>query len=122
MILDIDHVVLTFAFDKYVTLTGLEIDLFLCPKWGIHAPLIKIYGSNTMTLSTGNIVSKYTTSPSHRSCDCISTVVISIETHQPSYPIWHIVVKFNSFPKTKWVHVGEVRFLNTTGVTLGTIQ
>ena len=43
------HVVLTFAFEKNVTLTGLEIDLFLCPEWGIHAPFIKIYGSNTMT-------------------------------------------------------------------------
>ena len=114
------HVLLTFAFNKNVTLTGLEIDLFLCPEWGIHAPIIKIYGSNTVTISTGNRVTKYTTSPSHRSCDCLPTVVIPIETGQSSYPFWHIVVKL--LPKTKWVHVGDVRFLNTTGVTQGTFS
>ena len=118
-----DQVVLTFAFDKDVTLTGLEIDLLLCPEWGIHAPFITIYGSNTMTLSTDNIVSNYTVklpdSENRREllCFCLSTVIIPIETGQSSYPIWHIVVTFTSFPNTEWVYVGDVRFLNMTDVT-----
>ena len=116
-----DRIVLTFAFDEDVTLTGLEIDLFLCPEWGIHAPFITIYGSNTMTLSSSNVGSNYTSSTSHTSCDCLSTVVIPIEMGESSsYPIWHIVVSFTSFPNTEWVHVGEVRFLNTTGITSAT--
>ena len=55
-----DRVVLTFAFDKDVTLTGLEIDLFLCPEWGIHAPFIMIYGGHTMTLTSSTILRNYT--------------------------------------------------------------
>ena len=35
-----DHVLLTFGFDTAVTLTGIELDLFLCPEWGTYAPFI----------------------------------------------------------------------------------
>ena len=117
-----DQVVLTFAFDEDVTLTGLEIDLFLCPEWGIHAPFIMIYGGHTMTLSSSNIFRNYTTFPSQIAHCSLSTVVISIKTSESSYPMWHIVVSFSSFPNTEWVHVGEVRFLNKEfkGVTSGT--
>ena len=38
-----DHVLLTFGFDTAVTLTGIELDLFLCPEWGISAPFISAY-------------------------------------------------------------------------------
>ena len=33
-----DHVVLTFGFDTDVSLTSIELDLFLCPEWNIGAP------------------------------------------------------------------------------------
>ena len=124
-----DHVVLTFAFDEDVTLTGLEIDLFLCPEWGIHAPFITIYGSNISDFilypsqsraTNGDFIRNY--EPSHTSCDCLSTVVFPFEIGESSsYPIWHIVVSFSSFPNIiEWVHVGEVRFLNMDGVTSAT--
>ena len=33
------YVVLIFGFDTAVSLTSIELDLFLCPEWSISAPL-----------------------------------------------------------------------------------
>ena len=37
------HVLLTFGFETNVSLTGIEMDLFLCPDWGIGAQRITVY-------------------------------------------------------------------------------
>ena len=38
-----NHVVLTFGFDTAVSLTGIELDLFLCPEWKIGTPYITVF-------------------------------------------------------------------------------
>ena len=43
-----DHVVLTFEFDTAVSLTSIELDLFLCPEWNIGAPFIAVYGDESI--------------------------------------------------------------------------
>ena len=108
-----DHVVLTFGFDTAVSLTSIELDLFLCPEWNIGAPFISAYidekNSFVFFHSPGAIRSK---TPSQTSCDSLSTITISFQGLTTS-PTWHIVVSFAAQPDTEWVHVGEVRFLGT---------
>ena len=41
--LDSEHVLLTFGFDTAVRLIRIEMDLFLCPDWGISTPYINVY-------------------------------------------------------------------------------
>ena len=41
--LPLTHVLLTFGFDTVVSLTGIELDLFICPEWKIGAPYITVY-------------------------------------------------------------------------------
>ena len=45
-----DHVVLTFGFDTAVSLTSIELDLFLCPEWNISAPFIAVFGDENRDL------------------------------------------------------------------------
>ena len=45
------HVLLTFGFDTAVSLTGIEMDLFLCPNWDIGAPVIKLYVNEEYNLA-----------------------------------------------------------------------
>ena len=45
-----DHVLLTFGFDTAVTLTGIELDLFLCPDMNIDAPYITVYADEESNL------------------------------------------------------------------------
>ena len=108
-----DHVLLTFGFDSAVTLTEIELDLFLCPDWGISAPFISVYAdveSNLVFTSNTLPFEHYT--PSQSSCGSLSTVTIILGDSftDTSYLTWHILV--SSFPPSiDWVHVGEVRFL-----------
>ena len=111
-----DHVLLTFGFDTTVTLTEIELDLFLCPEWGIGAQFISVYAdveSNlvfTRNSLTALPFQHYT--PSQSSCNSLSTVTISLGGGLESTPYltWHVLV--SSFtPFIDWVHVGEVRFL-----------
>ena len=106
----LDHVVLTFGFDTAVSLTSIELDLFLCPEWNIGAPFISVYGDNESSLvyHSSNFVVSHT--PNEISCDSLSTVTISFQDVL-SYHNWHIVVTFAAQPHIEWVHVGEVRFL-----------
>ena len=46
-----DHVLLTFGFDTAVTLTGIELDLFLCPDMYINAPNIIVYADDKSNLT-----------------------------------------------------------------------
>ena len=107
-----DHVLLTFGFDTAVSLTAIELDLFLCPDWNIGAPSIGVITTNNTDLIFSFdkvLVVGYT--PSNSSCDSLSTVSIPLQGDS-SYLTWFILV---TFPSTQhgdiqWVYVGDVRF------------
>ena len=113
-----DHVVLTFGFDTNVTLTAIELDVFLCPEWNISTPYIALFGGAKDSLifradgDDRDFLVNY--HPSEPSCGCLSTVRMPIQQGEPSYTIWHIVVSFHLQQQIQWVHVGEVRFLDTS--------
>ena len=103
---------LTFGFDTAVSLTSIELDLFLCPEWNIGAPFISVYSDEKNSLvysSSAQIIRHHT--PSQTSCDSLSTIIIPFE-ELTTYPIWYILVSFQTQPDTDWVHVGEVRFVD----------
>ena len=118
-VIDIDHAVLTFHFDPAVSLTTIELDLFLCPELNIGAPRITLYADNNSNLffsfRSGQAQSNFIKHdiPNKTSCDSLSTVSIPLEQGGPSYSTWHILVSIFQ-PDIEWVHVGEVRFLNTS--------
>ena len=114
-----DHVILTFGFDTAVSLTSIELDLFLCPEWNIGAPFISVYGDENRDLDLRTIVSltflgNSYNQPSQSSCDSLSTVSIPLQDDatNSSYFTFHIVLEITE-DNIEWVHVGEVRFLGT---------
>ena len=114
-----DHVLLTFGFDTAVTLTGIELDLFLCPEWGIGVPFISLYfdEESNLVFSDQSLtpLPNQPHTPSQSSCNSLSTVTITIGDAFMSKPYftWHILA--SSFtPFIDWVHVGEVRFLGSS--------
>ena len=116
-----DHVVLTFGFDTAVSLTSIELDLFLCAEWNIGAPLIAMYGDGNRdldlrTLQHLTFLGSSYNQPSRSSCDSLSTVSIPLQDDatSSSYLTWHIVVEITENDFIEWVHVGEVRFLGTS--------
>ena len=116
--LQFPHVLLTFGFDTAVSLTGIELDMFICPEWNIHAPGITVYADveSNLVFNTGADLPFQNYEPSQRSCDSLSTVNISLRESltESSFCTWHIVV--SNFPDSiQWVHVGEVRFLGADG-------
>ena len=109
-----DHVLLTFEFEAAVKLTAIELDVFLCPQWSISVPYISVYGHNStdFRIEGDDFIANY--QPTEPSCGCLSTIRIPFEPGEPLYPIWHIVVSFHIDQQdVQWVHVGEVRFLDT---------
>ena len=113
-----DHVLLTFSFDTAVTLTGIELDLFLCPDMNIDAPIIIVFADEesnlVFTYDAANISLPFEIhSPPQLSCDSLSTVNITLEQDvlvDSSYITWHILI--SSFTSSiDWIYVGEVRFL-----------
>ena len=112
-----DHVLLTFGFDTAVTLTGIELDLFLCPEWGISAPFISAYFDEESNLVfSGQSLNPPTQgrTPSQSSCNSLSTVTINLGDGLRSTPYLTVHVLISSFsPFIDWVHVGEVRFLGS---------
>ena len=114
------HVLLTFGFDTAVSLTGIEMDLFLCPNWGIGAPRITV-SLNEEYNFVFNLSLPFTPAvqPSQSSCDSLTTVHLSGDTLSvSSYRTFHILVDLSHQSSIEWVHVGEVRF--NGGMTLGT--
>ena len=111
----IDHIVLTFGFDTAVSLTSVELDLFLCPEWNIGAPFISVYADERNSLafsSSSDLIINH--APSQTSCDSLSTITVNFQ-QLTTYLTWHIIVAFVVQPDIEWVHVGEVRFLGTDG-------
>ena len=109
------HALLTFGFDTAVSLTRIEIDLFLCPDWGIGAPRIGVYVNEEYNF-VFNLSLPFTLSvqPSQSSCDSLTTVHVSGDTVSFfSYRIFHIIVDLSQ--DSEWVHIGDVRFLSEGG-------
>ena len=122
-VLQFPHVLLTFGFDTAVSLTGIEMDLFNCSDWNIGTPSIAVYLNpdyylaattnmlNSLTFVFGNVDSLQS------SCDSLSTVTFSGDSFDGSYRTVYIIV-YLSFSPIQWVHVGEVRFLDSSGIPL----
>ena len=112
------HVLLTFGFDTNVSLTGIEIDLFLCPDWGIGAPRIRVYVNEEYDLAFmfGLSFLRRFVEPSQSSCDSLTTVHLSGNTlSAASYHTFHIIVDLPHNSSIEWLHIGEVRFLSEGG-------
>ena len=112
------HVLLTFGFDTAVSPTGIEIDFFHCPDWGIGAPRIAVYFNEEydFTFSSTNKDSIVTDLPfkevetNGSDCNSLSTVMVSPDSGP--YHIFHILVTFDTEPiPIDLVYVGDVRFL-----------
>ena len=114
--LNFPHVLLTLGFDTAVSLTGIEMDWFLCPDWGIGDPDIFVYLNEDYNLANNNIfnhsfVLANDDSP-QSSCDSLSTVTFSGGSFlNIPYRTFHILVDLSQHPSIEWVHVGEVRFI-----------
>ena len=116
-----DHVLLTFGFDTAVTLTGIELDLFLCPELNTYAPFITVYANRKrdfnitlplISLPFRNYPRQGDVLP--HSCDSLLTIAFDVgdSLASDSFLTWHILVHgFNS--SIDWVRVGEVQFLGT---------
>ena len=117
-VINAKHVLLTFDFDTAVSPTSIELDMFLCPEWNIGAHFIYVYGNQTSNLVLNSIYENLlgTKELSRSSCDSLSTVSIHLRDVSSGlfYHSWHIVMDFASTPDIKWVHVGEVRFLDVS--------
>ena len=114
------HVLLTFGFDTAVSLTGIEMDLFLCPDWGIGAQRIRVYVNEEYNLAFRFGLSFFPVvqplQPSQSSCDTLTTVHITGDTLSvSSYRTFHILVDLSHDSSIEWVHIGEVRFLSEGG-------
>ena len=104
------HVLLTFGFDTAVSLTGIEMDLFLCPDWGIGAPGITVYFNQEFDLAFSlSLPLARSERPTQESCDSLSTVRIYRSAFTFNNHVLHILIDLHS---VQWVHIGEVRFLN----------
>ena len=116
------HVLLTFGFNTNVLMTGIEMDWFLCPDWGIGAPSIAVYLNPNYNLSSTNIFTFpfvfANVNSLQSSCDSLSTVTFSGGSFVGSYyRTIHILVTLSLHPSIEWVHVGEVRFVGIDSPT-----
>ena len=112
------HVLLTFGFETAVSLTGIEIDLFHCPDWGIGAPRIIVYVNQEYNLTFNQSLSFLTiVQPSQSSCDSLLTVNITGDLLSPDagFHTFHILVDLSNDPSIQWVYIGEVRFIGVDG-------
>ena len=116
--LNFPHVLLTFGFDTAVSLTRIEMDLFLCPDWGIGAPRSTVYLNEDYNLTSTNIITdsfKFVSAGDNSlqsPCDTLSTVTISGGSFVgSSYRTFHILVALTEHQSIEWVYVGEVRFI-----------
>ena len=109
------HVLLTFGFDTAVSLTGVELNLFLCSEWNIGASFIDVYGDDNsdLVLQSPESANYFASnSVSETSCDSLTTVSIypTPDHIGDSHHTWHIVLDVGQ-RDGKWLHVGEVRLL-----------
>ena len=114
------HVLLTFGFETAVTLTGIEIDFFHCPDWGIGAPRIIVYVNPEYNLAFPTqgqgqgLLFLIHKEPSQSSCDSLLTFSITGEllSHDGfSFRTFHILVDLAHDPSIQWVYIGDVRLI-----------
>ena len=107
------HVLLTFAFDTAVSLTGIEMDLFLCPDWNINTPSMIVYlDSDYNLVYQSGLPFVGLVNPTQSSCDSLLTVTFTGRSFRiGSYHTFHILVDLSQHNSIEWVHVGEVRFV-----------
>ena len=113
-----DHVLLTFGFETNVSLTGIEMDLFLCPDWDIGATRIRVYVDEEYDLAFRFGLSFLPfVQPSQSSCDSLTTVHLSggDTLSVSSYRTFHFLMDLPYQSSIEWVHIGEVRFLGEGG-------
>ena len=112
--INLQNVLLTFIFDTAVSLTGIELDLFLCPEWKIGAPYIAVYADDDSNFRYSSSLPFQYWITTQSACDSLSNVSIPLQDQLASsfYSTWHILV--TQFGRSiDWVHVGEVRFLGS---------
>ena len=114
---NLDYVLLTFGFETNVSLTGIEMDLFLCPDWSIGAPVINVYLNEEydLTFST-DLQPLRSVVPSESRCDSLSSFTFT-ESSGSLYRVVHILITFPD-SNIDWVYVGEVRFLGSSDTGL----
>ena len=110
------HVLLTFGFETAVSPTGIEIDLFHCPDWGIGAPRITVYVNQEYNVAANpGLLSLPLVQLNQSSCDSLSTVNITGDLFSPdselSYHTFHILLDLSHDPSIQWVYIGEVSFI-----------
>ena len=115
----VQHVLLTFDFYPAVSLEAIEIDLFLCPQWGIGAESITVRVENDtdLLLESDSVQLIDHAIPSMTvSCESLSTVQLLLQGEAATdlYHTWYVIVKLPTDASIEWVHIGEVRFHDTT--------
>ena len=110
------HVLLTFGFDTAVSLTAIELDLFLSLEWQIGAPYITVYANedHDLVFNYSTYFLPLQSTILWLSCDFLSTVHMLIDSTRTasSFHTWHILV--SQFSRSiQWVHVGDVRFIKS---------
>ena len=116
------HVLLTFVFDTPVSVTEIEMDLFFYPNLSIGPPHITIHlvhdvQYNLTSFSGLYFVHGKATSTSISSSDGLTTYTFRADSLLFSYQTFHCVISFNTIKyNTEWAYIGEVRFLNESGL------
>ena len=111
------HVLLTFGFDTAVSLTGIEMDFFLCPDWNIGAPsmIVNLDPNYNLVYRDGRLF-VHSVNSLQSSCDSLSTVTFTGGSFLTgSYHTFHILVDLSQHDSIEWVYVGEVRFIGVNG-------
>ena len=92
--INLQNVLLTFTFDTAVSLTGIELDLFLCPEWKIGAPYIAVYADDDSNFRYSSSLPFQYWITTQSACDSLSNVSIPLQDQLASsfYSTWHILV------------------------------
>ena len=107
--IDFPHVLLTFIFDRPVSPTFIEMEVFHCPDQKIGASYISVHANNNSE-SLFDIEDRVVvmTSP-QQLCNSLSTVTANVQTMFNRN--WYILVDLHQDTKIKWVYIGDVKFL-----------
>ena len=71
------NILLTFGFDTAVSLTRIEVDVFICGDWNTVTPSIVVYVNQDYNLVFTSTLSHLWGDHTILSCDSLSTVNIS---------------------------------------------
>ena len=88
-----------------MSLTSIQLGLFLCPEWNIGAPVIIVHGDENRSLVLPSIRGVHVlgtgfNNPSQSSCDSLSTV--SIPLQDDAVRSLHIIIE-TDYIESEWV-------------------